>query len=236
MGHRQKGPRHGLALPYGLCFFPWPLVSEGACCYNVQVTFIWCGINVFSSIWNDRKRIWIGTHIASLCVCHVRLPTWFLSLTNNVDNQFWLVSSTTPQYPNFYHSIISIFDGRGRSVNIDSTIENSMKIKTSMTSQVGKSSRPYFHCVHNCLVPGKHPQRHWHNSKLNWLTTYLHRHGFRFFWFFFVFIPRTYFYRKQSKYTTPAANPVRSAAGEPIWDPGVFTIIMIFFPLLVVVL
>jgi len=90
-------------------FFPlWPLVSEEAFYY--KVTFIWCGINVFSWTWNDRKRIWVGTHILCLCVCRVRLLTWFLSLNNNVDNQFWLVSSTTLQYPNFYHSVISIFD------------------------------------------------------------------------------------------------------------------------------
>ena len=114
---------------------PWPLVSEGAFYY--KVTFIWCGIKVFSWTCNDRKRIWVGTHILCLCVCRVRLLTWFLSLNNNVDNQFWLVSSTTLQYPTFYHSVISILDGRRWSVNIDSTIENLMKIETSMTSQVG---------------------------------------------------------------------------------------------------
>jgi len=153
--------------PYGLCFFLWPLVSEGAFCYKVQVTFIWCGINGFSSTWNDRKRIWVGTHITCLCVCRVRLPTWFVSLTNNVDNQFWLVFSTTFQYPNFYYSVISIFDGRRRSVNtssIDSAIDNKMKIETSMTSQVGKNIRPYFQCVHHRLAPGKHPQLHCYSN------------------------------------------------------------------------
>ena len=148
------------ACPYGLCFF-WLLVSGGAFCY--KVTFIWRGMNVFSWTWNDCKRIWVDTHILCLGVCRVSLPTWFL----NVDNQFWLVFSTTLQYLNFYHSVISICDGRRRSVNIDSTVENSMKIETSMTSQDGKSSRPYFHCVHHRRVPGKHPQRNSHNSKLN---------------------------------------------------------------------
>jgi hypothetical protein len=42
-----------------------------------------------------------------------------------------------------------------------------MKIETSMTSNVCKNSGPYFQCVHHRLVPGKHPQRHWYNSKLN---------------------------------------------------------------------
>ena len=76
-------------------FFPWPLFSVGA--FSYKVTYIWCGINVFSWIWNDRKRIWVETHISCLCVCRVRLPTWFISLTINVDNQFcWLrVFSTT---------------------------------------------------------------------------------------------------------------------------------------------
>jgi len=110
----------------GLGFFPWPLVSEEAFCYEVQVTFIWCGINVFSSTWNDCKRIWVGAHIVCLCVCRVRLPTWFVSesLTDNVDNQLWLVCFTTLQYPNFYHSVISIFDSRRQNVSIDCTIEN----------------------------------------------------------------------------------------------------------------
>ena len=31
------------------CFSPWPLFSEGAFC--LQVTFVWCGINVFSWTW-----------------------------------------------------------------------------------------------------------------------------------------------------------------------------------------
>jgi len=31
-----------------------------------------------------------------------------------------------------------------------------------------------------------------------------------FFWIFFMFVPGTHFYRKQTKYTTPAANPVRT--------------------------
>jgi len=31
-----------------------------------------------------------------------------------------------------------------------------------------------------------------------------------FFWFFLIFVPGTHFYRKQTKYTTPAANPVRT--------------------------
>jgi len=179
-------------------FLHWPLVSEGAFCD--KVTFIWCGINVFSSTWNNRKRIWVGTHILCLCVCRVRLPTWFLSLTNNVANQFWLVSSTTLHYPNLYHSVTSIFDDRRWSANIDSTIENTMKIKTSMTSQVGKSSRPYFHCVHHRLVPGKHPQRHWYNSKLNswyWQLGYIPDTGMvsSFFWSFLIFVPGTHIYR-----------------------------------------
>jgi len=174
VGRRQEGPRQRLFYPCGLCFVSWPLVSEGAICY--KVTFIWCGINVFFWTWNDRKRIWFGTHISCLCVCRVRIPTWFLSLTNNVENQFWWVFSTTLQYPNFYHSVISIFDGRRCSVNIDSTIGNKMKIETSMTSQVGKNSRPYFQCVHHRLVLGKHPQRQWHNSKVNswyWQLVYI---------------------------------------------------------------
>jgi len=54
----------------------------------------------------------LGWYTHFVCVCRVRLPTWFLPLTNNVDVQFWLVFSTTLQYPNFYHSVISIFDGR----------------------------------------------------------------------------------------------------------------------------
>ena len=99
-------------------FFSWPLVSEGAFCY--KITFIRCGINVFSWTWND--RIWVGTHISCLCVCRVCLPTWFLSLTNNVENQFWLVFSTTLQYPNFYHSVLSIFDSRRRSVKISTLL------------------------------------------------------------------------------------------------------------------
>jgi len=214
---RQKGPWHGVLHPYGLCFFSWPLVSEGAFCYKLQVTFIWCGINVLSSTWNDCKRIWVGTQIACHCVCRVRLPTWFLSLTNNADNQFWLVFFTTVQYPNFYHSVILIFDSRRQSVNIDSTVENKKKIETYMTSQVGKNSRPYFQCVHHCLVPGKHPQRHWHNSKLNswyWQLGYIPDTGTvsDFFWIFFIFVPGTPFYRKQTKYTTPAANLVRTTS------------------------
>jgi len=51
-------------------------------------------------------------------------PRDFLSLTNKVDHQFWLVFSNTLQSPNFYHSSISIFDSRQRSVYIDSTIKN----------------------------------------------------------------------------------------------------------------
>ena len=149
--------------------------------------------------------------------CRVRLPTvtWFLSVTNDVHNQFWLVYATTVQYLNFCLSVISIFDGRRRSVNIDSTIENKMKIETSMTSQVGENSRPYFPFVHHRLVPGKHPQRHWHNSKLNswyWQLGYIPDTGMvsGFFWIFLIFVPGTHFYRKQTKYTTLAASPVRT--------------------------
>ena len=75
---------------------------------------------MFSWTWND--RIWVGTHISCLCVCRVCLPTWFLSLTNNVENQFWLVFSTTLQYPNFYHSVLSIFDSRRQSVKISTLL------------------------------------------------------------------------------------------------------------------
>ena len=203
MGCRQKGPRDGLVHPFGLCFFPWPWVSEGAFCHKLQVKFIWCGINALPSTWNHRKRIWVGTHIAFLCSCRVRFPTWFLSLTNNVDNQFWLVFSTTLQYPNFYHSVISIFDGRRWIVKIDSTKENEMKIETSMTSQVGKNSRSYFQCVHHRLVPQKHPHRHCHNSKLNswyWQLGYILDAGMvsHFFCFFRFFVPGTHFYTKQT--------------------------------------
>ena len=213
MGRRQEGPRQRLFYPCGLCFVSWPLVSEGAICY--KVTFIWCGINVFFWTWNDRKRIWFGTHISCLCVCRVRIPTWFLSLTNNVENQFWWVFSTTLQYPNFYHSVISIFNGRRQSVNIDSTIGNKMKVETSMTFQVGTNSRPYFQCVHHRLVPGKHPQQHWRNSKLNssyWQLVNIPDTGMVsvFFWIFLIFVPGTHFYRNQTKYTTLAANPVRT--------------------------
>jgi len=88
-----------------------------------------------------------------LCVCRVSFPTWFLSLTNKVDNQFCLICLTTFQSSNFYHPSISIFDSRQRSVYIDSTIKNKMTIETSISSQVGKntssSSRPYFQCVHH---------------------------------------------------------------------------------------
>jgi len=51
-----------------------------------------------------------------------------------------------------------------------------MKIETLITSQVGKSNRPYFKCIHHRLVPAKHPHRHWHNSKLNswyWKLVYI---------------------------------------------------------------
>jgi hypothetical protein len=95
-----------------------------------------------------------------------------------------------------------------------------MKIETSMTSDVCKNSGPYFQCVHHHLVPGKHPQRHWYNSKLNsWYwqlrLVYIPDTGmvFGFFWIFFIFVPGTHFYRKQTKYTTPARVP-----GLPIRD------------------
>jgi len=136
--------------------------------------------------------------------CRVRLPTWLLSLTSNGDNQFWLVLYTTLQYLNFYHSVISIFDCRRRSVNFDSTIENRMEIETSMTSQVGKNSRPYFPCVHHRLVPGKHPQRHWHNSKLiswYWQLGYISDTGMVsvFFWiFWFLYQGHTFTENRQN--------------------------------------
>ena len=84
--------------PSSLCFFPWPLVSEGVFCY--KDAFIWCGINIISwaqSSWNNRNRISVGSHVSCLCVCRVRLPTWFLSLTNKVDNQsFWSATLNLP--------------------------------------------------------------------------------------------------------------------------------------------
>jgi len=156
-----------------------------------------------------------------LCTCRVRLPTWFLSFTNNVDNQFWLILYITLQYPNFYHTVISIFDGRRRSVNIDSTIEYKMEIETSMTSQFGKNSRPYFSCAHHRLVPGEHQQRHWHNSKFisyYWQLVYIPDTGMvsGFFLILLIFVPGTHFYRKQTEYTTPAANLVRATAKEAL--------------------
>ena len=45
------------------------------------------------------------------------------------DDADTLLQST---HPNFYHSVISIFDCRWRSVYIDSTIENKMTIETSI--------------------------------------------------------------------------------------------------------
>ena len=63
---------------------------------------------------------------------------------------------------------MSIFISRQKSVYaIDSTFENTMTIKTSILSQVGKNIRTYFQRVLHCLVLGKRHQRHQHSSKLN---------------------------------------------------------------------
>ena len=63
-------------------FCSWPLISEGAFCY--EVTFIWCGLNYYSWSWNDRNRIWIDTYMSYPCVCGVCLLTWILSLTSKL--------------------------------------------------------------------------------------------------------------------------------------------------------
>ena len=114
-------------------------------------------------------------------------------LTNNVDDQFWLEFSTTFQHPNFYYSVISIFDGRQRSVYIDFTIENNMTIEALISSHIDKNSRLYFQCVHHRLVPRKCHQRHWQNSKLNswyWQLVNIPASGmvfsfFELFWFLY---------------------------------------------------
>jgi len=61
-------------------FFPRPLVSEGALCD--KIIFIWSRIDLVSWSWNDWNRIRVDTHISCPCVCGVRFPTWFLSLTS----------------------------------------------------------------------------------------------------------------------------------------------------------
>ena len=42
-----------------------------------------------------------------------------------------------------------------------------------------------------------------------------------FFWIFFIFVPGTHFYRKQTKYTTPAANPVHTPTRKHRVSEGV---------------
>jgi len=73
-----------------------------------------------------------------------------------------------------------------------------MTIETSISSQAGKNSRPYFQCVNHRPVPGKRHQRHLHSSKLNfwyWQLAYIPGTGrfsgrlSGFFWFFFSFVP-----------------------------------------------
>ena len=156
-------------------------------------------------------------HTFHVSVYVVRIPpNDFLSLTNKVHHQFWKAFSTSLQSPNFYHSSISIFDRRQRSHGVYRLCyQNNMTIETSISSQAGKNSRPYFQCVHQRLVPGKRHQRYWHSSKLNsryWKLVYIPGIGMvsGFFWIFLSFDPGTHFYRKQTKYTTPAANPVRT--------------------------
>ena len=69
-----------------------------------------------------------------------------------------------------------------------------MTIKTSISSQVGKNSRPYFQCVNHRPVPGKRHQQHLHSFKLNfwyWQLAYIPGTGrfSIFFLIFFSFVP-----------------------------------------------
>jgi len=140
-------------------------------------------------------------HFVSLCMS-CACSTWFLSLTNKVDNQFCVVFFSTLQSPNCYHSSISIVDSRKRSVYIVFTIKNNITIETSISSQVGKNSRPYFQCVHHPLVPRKLHQRHWHSSKFSywyWQLVYRHRQVFQFFWNFFEFCTMDTLWQKTDK-------------------------------------
>jgi len=108
-------------------------------------------------------------HTFYVCVWRVRLPTCqcFLSLTNNVDNQFWLVSSTTLQYPNFYHSVISIFDGTRQSVNINSLLEIQWKSRPRWRLKLVKVVDPTFIAYIIVLCP----QNNLNNTgtPLNWI-------------------------------------------------------------------
>ena len=50
-------------------FLSGPVVSEGALCY--EVSFIWCGINLFSWSWIDWNRTRVDTHMSCPWVCGV---------------------------------------------------------------------------------------------------------------------------------------------------------------------
>jgi len=72
-------------------------------------------MNVFSCIWNICNS---DTFRVSVCMACASLHM-ILHLTSKVVSQLWLVFFTTLQFPNFYHSSISIFDSRQRSVYYD---------------------------------------------------------------------------------------------------------------------
>jgi len=123
VGRWQEGPRRGLFFLVFTFFLTFSL-SRGVAKLCYKVTFIWCGIILFSWSWNDWNRIRVDTHISCSCVCGVRLPTWFLFLTSqsmlliNYGCYFQRVSPWQHgiKYERQHGIKYNIFDRRRRSV------------------------------------------------------------------------------------------------------------------------